>query len=134
MPRSRDNKGRFIKTPHPKTNLPSGAGLLGKVEHTTSAEEVTIQKLEDKQKSGQRLTLIERQILLAHKSQKKHFPESSIKRESSTVTQQSFFELLFETSDTEQEIKSTKEPIKMAEEGGGSARGPQNQDRREEEE
>ena len=48
MPRSRDNKGRFIKTPHPKTNLPSGADPLGNVEHTTSAEEVTIQKLEDK--------------------------------------------------------------------------------------
>ena len=68
MPRSRDNQGRFIKTPHPKTNLPSGADPLGNIEHTTPAEEVTIQELEDKQKSGQRLTLIERQILLAHKS------------------------------------------------------------------
>lgn len=132
MPRSRDNKGRFIKTPHPKTNLPSGADPLGKVEHTTPAEEVTIQTLEDKQKSGQRITLIERQILLAHKSQKKHFPESSIKGESGTVTQQSFLELLFETSDTKQEIKSIEEPIKMAEEGHGSERGPPNQGQEEE--
>jgi len=87
---------------------------------------------------------------LAHESQKKHLPESSIKRESSTITQQSLLQhtdfeksqegeksleqLLFETSDSEQEIKSIEEPIKMAEEGDGSARGPQNQGRREEEE
>lgn len=68
MPRYRDNKGRFIKTPHPKTNLPPGADPLGKIEHTTPAEGITMQKLEDKHKSGQRLTLIERQILLAHES------------------------------------------------------------------
>ena len=98
MPRSRDNQGRFIKTPHPKTNLSSGADPL---RNTTPAEEVTIQALEDKQKSGQRLTLIERQILLAHKSQKKHFPESSIKGESNIVTQQSILNFLFETSDIE---------------------------------
>ena len=87
MSRYRDDKGRFIKTPHPKTNSPLGAYPLGKVEHTTPTGKVTIQKLEYKQKSGQRLTLTERQILLAHKSQKKHLPESSIKRESSTITQ-----------------------------------------------
>jgi len=132
MPRSRDNKGRFIKTPpNPKTNLPSGANPLGKVENTTSAEEITIETLEDKQKSGQRLTLIERQILLAHKSQKKHFPESSIKGESSTTTQQSILSLLFETSDIEHETKTEEEPIKMAEEGNGSERGPPNQEEEE---
>ena len=92
MPRSIDNQGRFIKTPHLKTNLSSGADSLG---NTTPAEEVTIQALEDKQKSGQRLTLIERQTLLAHKSQKKHFPRSSIQGESSTMTEQYFFNLLF---------------------------------------
>jgi len=48
MPRSRDDKGRFIKTPHPKTNLPLGADLLIQVGHTTPAEKVTIQKLEEK--------------------------------------------------------------------------------------
>jgi len=53
MPRSRDNQGRFIKTPHPKTNLSSGADPLGNIEYTTPAKEVTIQELEDKQKSGQ---------------------------------------------------------------------------------
>jgi len=71
---------------------------------------------------------------LAHESQKKYLPESSIKRESSTVTQQSLLELLFETGDTKQEIKSIEEPIKMAEEGHGSVRGPPNQNQREEEE
>ena len=86
MSRSRDDKGKFIKTPHPKTNPPLGADPLGKIEHTTPAEKVTIQELEDKQKSGQRLTLIERQILLAYESKKKHLPESSIKRESSKIT------------------------------------------------
>ena len=47
MPRSRDNKGIFKKTPHPKTNSPLGADPLGKVEHTTSAGKFTIQTLED---------------------------------------------------------------------------------------
>lgn len=60
MPRSRNNQGRFIKTPHPKTNLSTGEDCLGNIEHTTLVEEVIIQELEDKQKSGQRLTLIER--------------------------------------------------------------------------
>jgi len=128
MPRSRDNQGRFIKTPYPKTNLSSGSDPLGNIEHTTLAEEVTIHELEDKQKSGQRLTLIERQTLLAHRSQKKHFRRSSTQGERSTVTQQSFFNLLFETSDTERE---TEEPIKMAEEGDGSV---PNQGQRDEEE
>jgi len=72
--------------------------------------------------------------MLVHESQKKHLPESSIKRESSIVTQQSLLKLLFETGDTEQEIKSTEEPIKMAEEGHGSVRGAPNQNQREEEE
>ena len=42
MSRSRDDKGRFIKNPHPKTNSPLGADPLGKVEHTTLAGKVTI--------------------------------------------------------------------------------------------
>lgn len=50
MPRSRDNRGRLTKTPHPKTNLSPGANPLGNTEHTTPAEETTIQKLEDKHK------------------------------------------------------------------------------------
>ena len=109
---------------------------MGKTEHTKPAKEITIQKLEDKHKSGQRLTLIERQILLAHESLKKHIPESSTKRESRKITQQSL-EQLFGTSDIEQAIKSPEESIKMVEEGGGSARRPtpeQQQDQREEEE
>ena len=92
MSRPRDDKGRFIKTPHPKTNPSLGADPLGKIEHTTPAGKVTIHELEDKQKSGQRITLFERQILLAYESKKKHLPESSIKRESSKITQQSLLE------------------------------------------
>jgi len=117
--------------PHPKTNLPSGADPLGKVENTTSIKEITIQALEDKQKPRKRLTLIERKILLAHKSQKKHFPESSIKGESSTTTQQSILNLLFETSDIEHKTKTEEEPIKITEEGHGSERGPPNQEEEE---
>ena len=95
MSRSRDNKGRFIKTPHPKTNPPLGANPLERIEHTTPAGKVTVQELEDKQKSGQRLTLIERQILLAYEAKKKHLPESSITRESTKTTQPSLLEPTF---------------------------------------
>ena len=100
MPRFRDSQGRFVKTPHHlKTNpSSSGADSLG---NTTPAEEV-IQALEEKQKSGQSLTLIERQTLFTHKLQKKHFPRPSTQRESSTVTEH------------------TERPIRMAEEGSGS--------------
>ena len=72
MPRFRDSQGRFVKTPHHLKTNPSSSGVdsLG---NTTPAEEV-IHTLEEKQKSGQRLTLIERQTLFTHKSQKKHFP------------------------------------------------------------
>ena len=92
MCRPRDDKGRFIKTPHPRTNPPLGANPLERIEHTTPAGKVTVQELEDKQKSGQRLTLIERQILLAYEAKKKHLPESSITRESSKTTQQPLLE------------------------------------------
>ena len=36
-----------------------------------------MEKLEEKQRSGQRLTLIERQILLAHEAKKRYRPETS---------------------------------------------------------
>ena len=137
MSRSRDEKGRFIKTPHPKINPPVGAETLERIEHTTPTGKVSVEELEDKQKLGQRLTLIERQILLAYEAKRKHFPESSIAKESRKTTQQPLLEPinferspegeeqpLFETSDTEQDIESNKQLIKMTEEGGGSARGP----------
>jgi len=86
MPRFRDNQGRFTKTPHHSKTNPSssGADSLG---DTTAAEEITIEALEEKQNSGQRLTLIERQTLLAHRSQKKPFLRSSTQGESSAVTE-----------------------------------------------
>ena len=117
MPRFRDNQGRFIRTPHhSKTNpLSSGADS---VKNSTLAEENIIQALEDKQKSGQRLTLVERQTLFIHKSQKR----SSTQGESSTVTQHSpetehsYLNRLLEGSDSD-----TEKYTKMAEEGDGSA-------------
>ena len=73
---------------------------------------------------------------MSHESKKKHLPESSTKRESRKITQQSL-EQLFGTSDTKQAIKSPEESIKMAKEGGGSTRRPtpeQQHDQGEEEE
>ena len=52
MSRPRDDKGRFIKTPHPKTNPPLGEKNLEKVEFTTPTGKVTIEELEEKQKLG----------------------------------------------------------------------------------
>jgi hypothetical protein len=50
MSRSMDEKGRFIKTPHPKTKPPVGAETLERIEHTTPTGKVIVEELEDKQK------------------------------------------------------------------------------------
>ena len=52
MSRPRDEKGRFIKTPHLKTSPPLGVETLEKVELTTPAGKVTIEEIEKKQKSS----------------------------------------------------------------------------------
>ena len=125
MPRFRDNQGWFKRTPQPSQTNPSPSGA-DVVKHLTPAEENLIQALEDKQKSGQRLTLVERQTLYIHKSQKRDFPRSATQGESSAViqytpeiehspeTEHSYLNRLFEGSDSDTE-KSTK----MAEEGDG---------------
>jgi hypothetical protein len=75
MSKRRDDKGRFLKQNPPKTNQPSvgaGTSTTEKYESTTpTAGKITLEELEEKQRSGQRLTLIERQILLAHEVKKK---------------------------------------------------------------
>ena len=49
MSRPRDDKGRFIKSPHLRTNPPLGADPLEIIEHTTPVGKVIVQELEDKQ-------------------------------------------------------------------------------------
>ena len=43
MSRLRDEKGRFLKTPHPKNNPPLGAETLEKVEFTTPTGKVIVE-------------------------------------------------------------------------------------------
>lgn len=61
MPRNRDPKGRFIKQNPPSIDV--GPSKLTK----PVAGKPTIEELEEKQRTGQRLTLIERKTLLAWK-------------------------------------------------------------------
>jgi hypothetical protein len=64
MYKLRDDKGRFLKQNPPKTNQPSvgeGTSTTEKHESTTpTAGKNTLEELEEKQRSGQILTLIER--------------------------------------------------------------------------
>jgi hypothetical protein len=75
MSKQRDDKGRFLKQKPPKTNQPSmgsGTSTTEKNKFTTpAAGKFTLEELEDKQRLGKRLTLIERNILLAHEVNKK---------------------------------------------------------------
>jgi hypothetical protein len=75
MSKLRDDKGRFLKQNPQKTNPPSvgeGTSTIEKYESTTpTAGKITLEELEEKQRSGQRLTLIEIQVLLAHEVKKK---------------------------------------------------------------
>ena len=75
MSKLRDDKGIFLKQNHPKTNQPyvgAGTYTTEKYESTTpTAGKITLEELEEKQRLGQRLTLIERQVLLAHEVKKK---------------------------------------------------------------
>ena len=68
MPRNRDQKGRFVKQNPPIAH--SSIGLT-----TPVARKPTIEELEEKQRSGQRLTLVEIQILLALEVKKKKSPK-----------------------------------------------------------
>ena len=72
MSKLRDDKGRFLKQNPPKTNPPSvrvGTSTIESNAPTTG--KITLEELEEKQRSGKRLTLIERQVLLAYEVKKK---------------------------------------------------------------
>jgi hypothetical protein len=75
MSKLRHDKGRFLKQNPPKTNQPSigeGTSTTEKYESTTqTAGKITLEELEEKQCSRKRLTLIERQVILAHEVKKK---------------------------------------------------------------
>ena len=75
MSKRRDDKGIFLKQNPPKTNQPSigvGTSTTERNESITpTTGKITLEELEEKQCSGQRLTLIERQILLSHEVNKK---------------------------------------------------------------
>ena len=58
MPRNRDPQGRFIKQNLPSIEVPLKLTTL-------VASKPTIEELEERQRTRQRLTLIERQTLLA---------------------------------------------------------------------
>ena len=68
MPRDRDQKGKFVKQNPPIAH--SSTGLT-----TPVVGKPTIEELEEKQRSGQRLTLVERQILLALEVKIKQSPK-----------------------------------------------------------
>ena len=112
MPRLRDNQGRFVRTPHHLKTNPSSSGA-DSTGNTTPSEE-DIQTLAERFYSGQHITLAEREILFAYKSQQQPFPKSSTQGKSSTITKKSSF-LSFPPSDTDK-----KRRIRMAEEGSGS--------------
>lgn len=89
-----------------------------------------MKKLEEKQRSGQRLTLIERQILLAHEAKKIYIPETSIVeklREISTKIQQPIYEQIFSQElKQEEEIETLdKSQIIMAKDGGSKGPTPE---------
>ena len=67
MPRDRHQKGRVVKQNSPTTH--SSTGLT-----TPVVGKPTIEELEEKQRSGQRLTLVERQILLVLEVKKNQSP------------------------------------------------------------
>ena len=92
MSKLRDDKGRFLNQNPPKTNQPSvgsGTSTIEKYESTTPiARKITLEELEEKQRSGQRLTFIERQVLLAHEVKKKQIQSeiSSIRKKKDKQT------------------------------------------------
>jgi len=98
MSRFGDEKGRFTKFLQPKTNPPLGEKPLENIEYTTPTRKFIVEKLEEKERLGQRLTLIEIQILLAHQEKKRYILETSIVgklKESSIKIQQPIFEQIF---------------------------------------
>jgi len=95
MSKLRDDKDGFLKQNPPKTNQPfvgAGTSTTEKYKSTTpTAGKITLEELEEKQRSGQRLTLIERQVLLAHEVKKKQ-TQSEISSVGKQKEKQTIFE------------------------------------------
>lgn len=71
MPKQRDEKGRYTKQDPPTTKPLVGAKLPTFKLTTPIVGKPTLEELEEKQRSGQRLTLVGRQTLLAYEMKRK---------------------------------------------------------------
>jgi len=106
MPRFRDPQGRFIKNP-PQVEIGSS--------NTPVTGNPIIEELVEKQRTGQRLTLIERQTLLAWEAKQKQ-PSTSGKQKEIIKGKPPVFPSISQP-EFEPKIETTKS---MAEEGHGS--------------
>jgi len=111
MPRYRDPQGRFIKNP-PQIEIGSS--------HTPVTGNPIIEELVEKQRTGQRLTLIERQTLLAWEAKQNQSSISGKQKEIIKGKQPVFPSInppIFQQPETPLKTE-TNQP--MAEEGHGS--------------
>ena len=125
MPRDRDQKGRFVKQNPPTAH--SSTGLT-----TCVAGRPTIEELYEKQRSGQRLTLVERQILLALEVKKNQSPkeppsvwkQKDIRKPTIEQLEQHVLEEIKVVEEIQSQPIETLQVFehKMAEEGEGSTR------------
>lgn len=72
MPKQRDEKGIYIKQYTSITKPLVEAGLPPFELTTPISGKPTLEELEERQRSGQRLTLVERQTLLTYEVKRKH--------------------------------------------------------------
>lgn len=108
MHRQRDPQGRFVKNP-PWVEVGSSK--------TPVTSNPIIEELEEKQRTGQRLTLIERQTLLAWKEKQKQ-PSTSGKQKEIIKEKQLVFPYINQLIFEQPESLETTKP--MAKEGHGS--------------
>ena len=111
MPRYRDPQGIFIKSP-PKVEIGSS--------HTPGTGSPTIEELVEKQRTGQRLILIERKNLLAWETKQKQFSTSGKQKDIIKGKQLVFPSInppIFQQLEIPLEIEINQT---MAEEGHGS--------------
>lgn len=116
MPRFRDPQGRFIKNP-PQKEIESS--------HTPITGKPIIEELIEKQRSGQILTLIERQTLSAWEVRQKLSTSGKPKEKGKQIVFPSIKTPIFPQLENPPEIET---PQPMAEEGHGSIHlGPEEQ-------
>ena len=99
MPRFRDPQGRFIKNP-PQVEIGSS--------HTPVTGNPIIEELIEKQRSGQRLTLIERQTLLAWEAKKKFSTSRKPKEKGKQIVFPSIDPPIFPQLEPPPEIETTQ--------------------------